>query len=141
MKTAGEIISNLFYHSKKFREKRCLNVLKKLLPPTLSSHINYGFVKEKSFFIVIDNFTLKSEFNFKKDMIKAILQKINKETGLCDEVKNKEIKISVSLRKKETIEPLYIVSYKERAVGNFEINTNDEGLRNIFQEIKTIIRN
>jgi len=84
---------------------------------------------------------MKSELHHKKDFIKFLLDKIDKEFKLCGDLKTKDIIISISLNKPNIqLTPFVSVSYEEKAFGNFEIKTDNNELKEIFQNIKKIIR-
>lgn len=141
MKDSQEIISHLYFsNSQKLKQTRCLNVLKSLLPPRLSSAINYIYKKNQNLYIVIDQFGLKMEFNYKRDLIKSLLKAIHKESSLCEDLKDLEIIISVSVkhRKKEEEQPAHY-SYKERAHGDFENLAKDEEIRELIEKIRANI--
>jgi hypothetical protein len=141
MKSANDIISTIFSHSKKFKEIRCFRVLKQFLPKHLQRHIKYFFTKGDRFYIVVNTHAVKSDFEYKKDFIRFLLNKIDQEYHLCSDLKTLKIIISISLDKKTTNHAPFInVSYKERAFGNFEIKTQDKDLIEIFQQIKKTIR-
>jgi len=141
MKSANDVISTIFSHSKKFKEIRCFRILRSLLPANLRDRIKYFFTKEDRIFIVVETHAMKTEFNHKKDLIKFLLNKIEFEFGLCHEVKTKDIFISISLNKPNIqLTPFVSVSYEEKAFGNFEIKTDNNELKEIFQNIKKTIR-
>lgn len=78
------------------------------------------------------------EFNYKRNLIKEILNKIEKFHPNCKCVNLKEIKAFVS-NKKNTKEEEQIetkIFYKERSNGDFKNNSKDEKLHAIFEEIR-----
>lgn len=142
MKDSQEVISHLYFsNSKKLRQARCLNVLKALLPPRLGEAISYIYKKNQKLFIVIDQFGLKMEFNYKRDLIKTLLKKIHNESALCEDLQGSEIVISVSNKKRQndTLKDAKF-SYAERAEGDFKNLAQNEEIRDLIEKIRETIR-
>lgn len=142
MKDSQEVISHLYFsNSKKLRQARCQNVLKALLPPRLGEAISYIYKKNQKLFIVIDQFGLKMEFNYKRDLIKTLLKKIHNESTLCEDLYGCEVVISVSNKKRESHENGQIKhAYTERAEGEFENLAKNEEIRDLIEKIRATIK-
>ncbi len=142
MKDSQEVISHLYFsNSQKLRQARCLNVLKALLPPRLGEAISYIYKKNQKLFIVIDQFGLKMEFNYKRDLIKSLLKSIHKESSLCEDLQDSQIVISVSNAKRQRAEEQSQKhAYEERAEGRFENLAQSEEIRDLLEKIRETIR-
>jgi len=142
MKDSQEVLSHLYFsNSQKLRQARCLNVLKSLLPPRLAGAISYIYKKNEKLFIVIDQFGLKMEFNYKRELIKSLLKSIHSQTSLCENLQDAEIVISVSVKKRnDAIERARRYSYPERAEGEFENLAQNEEIRELIEKIRRTIR-
>ena len=142
MKDSQEVISHLYFsNSQKLRQARCLNVLKALLPPRLGEAISYIYKNNQKLFIVIDQFGLKMEFNYKRDLIKSLLKSIHKESSLCEDLYDCEVVISVSNKKREAAEErIRKHAYPERAEGEFENLAQNEEIRDLIEKIRSTIK-
>ncbi len=141
MKHSEEVIRHLYFsNSQKLRQIRCANALKALLPPRLAEAISYIYSKNQKLYIVIDQFGLKMEFNYKRDLIKSLLSTIHSQTALCEDLKDMEVVISVSAKRKADEESLKSYSYPERAEGDFTNTLDDPELHALIEQIRKHIR-
>ena len=142
MKDSHEVINHLYFsNSQKLRQARCLNILKALLPPRLGEAISYIYKNNQKLFIVIDQFGLKMEFNYKRDLIKSLLKSIHKESSLCEDLYDCEVVISVSNKKREAARAvLQKHVYAERAEGDFENLAQDEEIKGLIEKIRSTIK-
>ncbi len=143
MKSSNEIIAHIIKspQNKKILQKRCFEKLKNLLPPHLKNAILFMYIKNQTLFFVLNHPGMKMEFNYKHNLIKDLLNKIKEIDKDCKDIEIKNIKSFVS----NLIEPKkdsYIsnIKYKERAKGDFEILAKDEKLKDIFKQIRDIIK-
>lgn len=141
MKDSKEILSHLYFsNSQKLKQTRCLNILKSLLPPRLNSAISYIYTKNQNLYIVIDQFGLKMEFNYKRELIKSLLNTIHKELSLCEDLKGLEIIISVSTKRTQNNQEIIkTLSFEERSTGNFENLAKNNEVRELIEKIRTTI--
>lgn len=141
MKDSKEILSHLYFsNSQKLKQTRCLNILKSLLPPRLNSAISYIYTKNQNLYIVIDQFGLKMEFNYKRELIKSLLNTIHKELSLCEDLKELEIIISVSTKRTQNNQEIIkTLSFEERSTGNFENLAKNNEVRELIEKIRTTI--
>jgi hypothetical protein len=87
---------------------------------------------------VLNHPSAKMEFNYKRNLIKEILNKIEKFHPNCKCINLKEVKAFVS-NKKELQEEKKIetrIFYEERSNGTFKNNTKNERLHTLFEEIR-----
>lgn len=143
MKESQEVISHLYFsNSQKLRQVRCMNVLKSLLPPRLGESISYIYKKNQKLFIVIDQFGLKMEFNYKRELIKSLLKSIHKESSLCEDMLDAEVVISVSNKKRQQQQEIpQKHRYEERSEGTFENLAQNEEIRELIEKIRHTIQN
>jgi histone acetyltransferase (RNA polymerase elongator complex component) len=140
MKDSKTIISHLKKHPslKTLEQEECFDVLIKLLPNSLSNFIKFIYTKHDTLFFVLNHPSAKMEFNYKRNLIKEILNKIEKFHPNCKCINLKEVKAFVS-NKKELQEEKKIetrIFYEERSNGTFKNNTKNERLHTLFEEIR-----
>jgi hypothetical protein len=142
MKDATDLMQKLFSPYKKdLNRVRCLRTLKALLPPRFAKHITGMVKKNGSVMIIIDNFTLKQEFNYQQNVIKSLLKQIASSSSLCHEMQSEKIVIWVKVQKNVTQEEKILTyHYPERSTGEFETHTDDPELQKLYEEIKAAIR-
>ena len=139
MKNSNQILSHLYFvNSDKLKIAKCLNILKALLPARLKDFISYIYKKDNTIFIAINQHTFKMEFNYRKDLIKSLLNDIAFTQKDCKMLENCVVKVYVSQKKRDKAQEIRI-SYKERADGNF-INTLKEEHFEILEKIRIDIR-
>lgn len=140
MKDSKTIISHLKKHPslKTLEQEECFDILIKLLPYSLSNFIKFIYTKNDTLFFVLNHPSAKMEFNYKRNLIKEILKKIENFHPNCKCINLKEVKAFVSNKKtpKEEEEKETKIFYKERSNGTFTNNTKDENLHAIFEEIR-----
>ena len=146
MKDSKTIISHLKKHPslKTLEQKECFDMLIKLLPNSLSDFIKFLYIKNDILFFVLKHPSAKMEFNYKRNLIKDILKKIESFHPKCKCINLKEIKAFVSNKKelKPEIFKNATIFYKERSLGDFTNKTKDEKLHEIFEKIrKEILKN
>ena len=146
MKKSSNIITHLKNQPlySKLKTVKCFEKIKSLLPPRLSCAILFIYIKNDILFFVLNHPGYKMEFNYNLNLIKGVLKELKKRELVCKDLVFKDVKAFVSNKidleenKNQTEEKL---TYKERATGDFEIKTDNENLKNIFQNIKKVIKN
>ena len=140
MKDSKTIISHLKKHPslKTLEQEQCFDVLIKLLPKSLSNFIKFIYTKHNTLFFVLNHPSAKMEFNYKRNLIKGLLKKIESFHPHCKCINLKEVKAFVSnkkiLNKELKIETK--IFYKERSNGDFRNHTKNQKLHAIFEEIR-----
>ena len=140
MKDSKTIISHLKKHPslKTLQSEECFDILIKLLPKSLSNFIKFIYTKHETIFFVLTHPSAKMEFNYKRNLIKELLNKVEKFHPTCKCINLKEVKAFVSNRKKvqeeESIDTK--IFYEERSLGQFNNNTKNEKLHSLFEEIR-----
>ncbi len=146
MKKSSSIITHIKNHSfySKIKNIECFNKLKSLLPPRLSNAILFIYIKNKTLFFVLNHPGFKMEFYYNVNLIKRLLKELKKVDLFCKEIEIENIKVFVSNKAVQNDEEEKIksnITYNEKAIGNFDIKTDNEKLKNIFKNIQTIIKN
>lgn len=144
MKDSKTIISHLKKHPslKTLQSEECFDILIKLLPKSLSNFIKFIYIKHDTVFFVLTHPSAKMEFNYKRNLIKELLNKVEKFHPTCKCINLKEIKAFVTNRKaaKEEENINTKIFYIERSQGEFINKTKDEKLHSIFEEIRKEIQ-
>ncbi|HIP29858.1 MAG TPA: hypothetical protein EYG93_06180 [Sulfurospirillum arcachonense] len=146
MKDSKTIISHLKKNPslKTLEQEECFDILIKLLPNSLTNFIKFIYTKNHTLFFVLKHPSAKMEFNYKRNLIKDILKKIESFHPKCKCINLKEIKAFVSNKREAKPEILKdaTIFYKERSLGDFTNKTKDEKLHEIFEKIrKEILKN
>lgn len=140
--------SNIINHLKnqplyaKLKTVKCFEKIKSLLPPKLQNAVLFIYTKNNILFFVLNHPGYKMEFNYNVNLIKSILKELKKRERACKDLEFKEVRSFVSnkIDNQESINKEEKLIYKERAKGEFEIQTDNEKLKKIFEEIKHIIQ-
>ncbi len=144
MKDSQTIISHLKKHPslKTLEQEECFDILIKLLPKSLSNFIKFIYTKNNTLFFVLKHPSAKMEFNYKRNLIKDILKKIESFHPNCKCINLKEIKAFITNKKEPKIEPSKEVTifYKERSSGEFKNEIKDKKLHEIFEKIREEIK-
>ncbi len=93
MKDSKTIISHLKKHPslKTLEQEECFDILIKLLPTSLSNFIKFIYTKNSTLFFVLKHPSAKMEFNYKRNLIKDILKKIETFHPNCKCINLKEL--------------------------------------------------
>lgn len=144
MKDSKTIISHLKKHPslKTLEKEECYELLIRLLPNSLSNFIKFIYTKHDTLFFVLTHPSAKMEFNYKRNLIKGLLKKLETFHPKCKCINLKEIKAFVTNKK---IEKNYEaksseIFYKERSSGNFKNKAKNEKLYELFEKIKEEIK-
>ena len=144
MKDSKTIISHLKKNPslKTLEQEECFDILIKLLPNSLTNFIKFLYTKNDILFFVLKHPSAKMEFNYKRNLIKDILKKIESFHPNCKCINLKEIKAFISNKKEPEIEPQKDATfvYKERSLGDFKNETKNEKLYEIFEKIRKEIK-
>jgi hypothetical protein len=140
MKDSKTIISHLKKNPslKTLEQEECFDILIKLLPNSLTNFIKFIYTKNHTLFFVLKHPSAKMEFNYKRNLIKDILKKIESFHPNCKCINLNEIKAFVSNKREPKPEILKdaTIFYKERSLGDFTNTTQDEKLHEIFEKIR-----
>lgn len=140
--------SNIINHLKnqplyaKLKTVKCFEKIKSLLPPRLQNAVLFMYIKNNILFFVLNHPGYKMEFNYNVNLIKGALKELKKRELACKDLEFKDIRSFVSNKMEDENVNLKEekLIYKERAKGKFEIQTDNEKLKKIFEDIKKIIQ-
>lgn len=145
MKNANMIIETIF-RQKQYRPLSsygCYGKFLNLIPPRFKRAISFIFVKENKLFIALSHPGYKMELNYNKDTIKSLLTPFIMQNPQCEFMKVSQVvvfesKYSISASNESQVEDT-IPRYSELSSGDFEIDIEDEVLREKFERIREII--
>lgn len=143
MKDSKNIISHLKKNPllKNLEQQECFDILLSLLPKSFTQFIKFIYKKNDTIFFVLKHPSAKMEFNYKRNLIKELLNKVINFNQQCKSLQNIEIKAFVS--NKKVINPKSsqsLIFYNEKAKGTFINNSKNEKLHELFEEIRKTIQ-
>lgn len=146
MKDSKTIISHLKKTPslKTLEQEECFDILIKLLPNSISNFIKFLYIKNSILFFVLKHPSAKMEFNYKRNLIKEILNKIESFHPNCKCINLTDIRAFVSNKKELVLDTpkSAVFIYKERSFGEFKNETKDKKLHEVFEKIrKEILKN
>ncbi|WP_458701115.1 hypothetical protein ACKGJI_03195 [Sulfurospirillum sp. 1307] len=144
MKDSKTIISHLKKHPslKTLQKSECYEALLELLPNSLSNFIKFIYTKHDTLFFVLTHPSAKMEFNYKRNLIKTLLNTLETFQPKCKCINLKEIKAFVTNKQvEEKIDKnSSFIYYKERSSGKFENIAKNEKLYDLFEKIRKEIK-
>lgn len=150
MKNASQIINSIQYKPqyRKILEHKCIDRLKSSLLPSIQSNIKYGFIKNNKLY-----FTISATLNkYDKDNIINTIKMILKSPMIlesdkffeCLDINIEDVIVYVDHKPKIVFKPYstysHLLTYKERASGNIEVNIKEPKLRELVMSIQEIIK-
>ncbi len=139
MKKIDDILHNLF-SNKNFLEQQCFNRLLKALPHTTRQMVSHIYRRDRVLYFVLTHPGYQIEFNYSKKLINDILNRLKEIDGRCKALQIDEIKAYAKFIPQTKPKKRGLQTYKERASGEFEIETKNPDIEEIFQKIKEAIR-
>lgn len=145
MKKANYIISHLKNrpYLKKLQHVECFNMLLSLLPKNISENTRFMYQKNDTLFFVLTHPGIKMEFNYKSNLIKSILKKLIELNPQCIFMNSNNIKAFVTNKitiKEQLNSKKNKQRYKERSNASFENRSEDQELKELFEEIRKTIK-
>lgn len=144
MKTSSDILNSLQNKPQfsKLSHYKCIDKIQSAFSEPLQRMIKFAYIKNHTLFFVLNHPGAKQEFDNNIQSIKSAL-KFHTPNECSDETIT-DIKAFVthtpSLHVSTAQTPHTILSYKERATGDFEIPVHDEKLRELILSIQNIIK-
>ena len=142
MKNASQIINSIQNKPQFSRLSKysCIDKIKSIFTPVLQKMIKFGYFKGDTLFFVLNHPAGKQEFDNNIESIKSALNFHMPQE--CNQNQFGDIKAFVTHTptKKAPQKKVTKVIYKERALGNFEINIKNEKLNTLVQSIQKIIK-
>ncbi len=121
----------------------CYKKFISLLIPRYQRAIAFVYIRNNTIYIAVSHPGVNMELNSNKDFLKSILTMLINGDEKCKDLKASKIVLFNTNRGRairDKKEEDTIPRYRERALGNFKIETEDKDLRKIFINIREIIK-
>ncbi len=144
MKKASTILSHIrnLPEFKLLKSHYCYQKFISLLNPRFKKAIAFVYVRDDTLFVALSHPGFKMELNYNKDLLKSLLSMLAKSDEKCKEMKASKVVLfnskHLSIIKEESIEST-VPHYKEMALGEFTIESEDKELQEAFNKIKESI--
>ena len=144
MKKASDIISHIrsLPQFRLLKRHYCYQKFISSLNPRFKKAIAFVYVKEETLFVALSHPGFKMEMNYQKEILLSILDILAKQEEKCQRIKAKKVVFfnskHISIIKEKKIEST-VPHYKEMAVGEFSIESEDEELIKAFESIRESI--
>lgn len=145
MKKAHVILSHLTCQPQfRFLKKQsCYNKFIKFLGTKYQNAIAFVYIKNETLFVATTHPAFKMELNYNRDLLKSILTQLHTHDTECAFMQAREIivfhsKYYPAEENKALIST--VPHYQERSTSHFEIQTQDQTLKEKFEHIKELIR-
>jgi len=140
MKNVSTILTHLISKPqfKSIQTHGCYNKFLKLLPQKFKKGVAFVYIQNETLFVALSHPGYKMELNYNKDLLKSLLKMIREHNPECSGLVAHSVVIFNSLFYAEKPHGRYQSDpkYNELALGVFQINTTDSGLREKFDTIK-----
>ncbi len=124
------------------KQQACYQKYIKLLGSKYQKAIAFVYIKNETLFVAVTHPGFKMELNYNRDLLKSVLTQLTLHDNECEMMKVDKVVIFhskyypvVKVAKDITTVPYY----HERASSAFEIDTEDEELKEKFKAIKKVI--
>ena len=144
MKKASTILSHIrnLPEFKLLKSHYCYQKFISLLNPRFKKAIAFVYVRDDTLFVALSHPGFKMELNYNKDLLKSLLTMLAKSDEKCKEMKVSKVILfnskHLSIIKEEAIEST-VPYYREMALGEFTVESEDKELQEAFNEIKKSI--
>ena len=144
MKKAHTILSHIrnLPEFKLLKSHYCYQKFISLLNPRFKKAIAFVYVRDDTLFVALSHPGFKMELNYNKDLLKSLLTMLAKSDEKCQQMKASKVVLfnskHLSIIKEEVIEST-VPHYKEMALGEFTIESEDKELIEAFNKIKKSI--
>jgi len=144
MKQASDIISHIrsLPQFRLLKRHYCYNRFISSVNSRFKKAIAFVYVKDDTLFIALSHPGFKMEMNYQKKVFLSILDILSKEVEQCQHIKAKKVVLfnskHNSIIKDKKIEST-VPHYKEMAIGEFTIESEDEELKKAFEAVRDSI--
>ena len=144
MKKASTILSHIrnLPEFKLLKSHYCYQKFISLLNPRFKKAIAFVYVRDDTLFVALSHPGFKMELNYNKDLLKSLLSMLAKSDDKCKDMKASKVVLfnskHLSIIKEETIVST-VPHYREMALGEFTIESEDKDLQVAFNKIKKSI--
>lgn len=144
MKRANTILSHIHNlpEFKVLKSHYCYQKFISLLNPRYQKAIAFVYVRHETLFVALSHPGFKMELNYNRDLLKNLLTLLGNEDEKCKNIKASKVVLFNS--KHHTILPKKnayssVPHYKEMALGQFTIQSEDQKIIDAFEKIKSSI--
>ncbi len=124
------------------KQQECYQKYIKLLGNKYKKIIAFVYIKNETLFVAVTHPGFKMELNYNRDLLKSLLTQLTLHDKECEMMKADKVIVFHSkyhpVAKSEDVITT-VPYYSERASSNFTIKTEDEALKEKFEEIKKVI--
>ena len=145
MKKAHIILSHLS-NQPQFRflkQQACYQKYIQLLGSKYQKAIAFVYIKNETLFVAVTHPGFKMELNYNRDLLKSVLTQLTSHDNECEMMKADKVVVFHSkyhpVAKVADDDVTTVPYYDERASSDFEIETEDEELKEKFEEMKKVI--
>ncbi len=144
MKKAHTILSHIrnLPEFKLLKSHYCYQKFISLLNPRFKKAIAFVYLRDDTLFVALSHPGFKMELNYNKDLLKSLLSMLAKSDEKCQKMKASKVVLfnskHLSIIKEEAIEST-VPHYREMALGEFTIDSEDKELLEAFNKIKDSI--
>ena len=144
MKKASNILAHIrnLPEFKLLKSHYCYQKFISMLNPRFKKAIAFVYVRDETLFVALSHPGFKMELNYNKDLLKSLLTMLAKSDEKCQNMKASKVILfnskHLSIIKDEVVEST-VPHYKEMALGEFTIESEDEELLEAFRKIKESI--
>jgi len=144
MKQANTILSHIqsLPEFKLLKSHYCYQKFISLLSPKFQKAIAFVYVRDDTLFVALSHPGFKMELNYNKDLLKGLLNILSQEDKKCSYLSASKVVLfnSKHLSIIKEVPPFNAVShYKELALGEFTVQSEDKELGQAFEQIKASI--
>ncbi|WP_415407494.1 hypothetical protein ACLHDG_02910 [Sulfurovum sp. CS9] len=145
MKKAHTILSHLI-NQPQFRflkQQTCYQKYIKLLGGKYQKAIAFVYIKNETLFVAVTHPGFKMELNYNRDLLKSVLTQLSSLDNECEMMKADKVVVFHSKYHPvaKVVDDITTVPYyHERAHSDFKIETEDEALKEKFEDIQKVIK-
>lgn len=144
MKRANTILSHIHNlpEFKSLKSHYCYQKFISLLNPRYQKAIAFVYVRHDTLFIALSHPGFKMELNYNRDLLKNLLTLLGNEDEKCKSIKASKVVLFNSKHNSIIKKPNphdSVPHYKEMALGDFTIQSNDKTILEAFEKIKASI--
>ena len=144
MKKASDIISHIgsLPPFRLLKRYYCYQKFVSSLNPSFQKAIAFVYVKDETLYVALSHPGFKMEMNYQKEILLSILDILAKQDEKCQHLKAQKVIFfnskHISIIKKKKIEST-VPHYKEMALGEFSIESQDSEIVKAFEAVKESI--
>ena len=144
MKNVRSILSHLAHQPqfKPLQKQKCYQKFITLLSPKYQKAIAFVYLREQTLYVALSHPGYKMELHYNRDLLKSVLTQLTLHDKECEMMKADKVVVFHSKYHpvtKVAEDVTTVPYYDERASSDFEIETEDEALKEKFEAMKKVI--